>query len=354
MSQPHLVEGEEFMRSLVEIQQKLLPDLLPIMQKRYQILQYIRLMEPIGRRNLAASLGFSERVLRGEIQFLKDQNLIHVHTNGMTLTREGLLVLQQLEDFMKEVSGLKVLESKLKEKLNLSKVIVVPGDSDQSPWVKQEMGRACVACMKERLGDKNIVAVTGGTTMAAVADRMTPDVKNRELLFVPARGGLGENVENQANTICAKMAEKSAGNYRLLHVPDQLSNEAYQSLVEEPSVKEVLHLIKSSNMVIHGIGEAKTMAERRKTSPEDMKKILHDNAVAEAFGYYFNEQGEVVHKVRTMGIQLDDLQKIKDVIAVAGGRSKAKAIQAYMKQAHSSILITDEGAAMELIQESHS
>ena len=41
-------------------------------------------------------------------------------------------------------------------------------------------------------------------------------------LFVPARGGMGENVESEANTICAKMAESAMGNYRLLYVPDQL------------------------------------------------------------------------------------------------------------------------------------
>ena len=93
------------------------------------------------------------------------------------------------------------------------------------------------------------------------------------------------------------------------------------------------------------------MAERRKTSKEDMEKIKARHAVAEAFGYYFNEAGEVVHKVKTVGIQLEDLPRVEHVIAVAGGSSKAKAIQAYMKRAPHSILITDEGAARALLGE---
>ena len=213
------------------------------------------------------------------------------------------------------------------------------------------MGRACVTCIKERLNGKNIVAVTGGTTLASVAEMMTPDSKNREMLFVPARGGLGETVENQANTICAKMAERASGNYRLLHVPDQLSKEAYQSIIEEPSIKELLAILKSSSMVIHGIGDAKTMAERRKTPEKDFLKIEQGNAVAEAFGYYFDQEGEIVHKVQTVGIQLDDIDEVPNVIAVAGGASKAKAIKAYMKQGLDSVLITDEGAANELIRD---
>lgn len=339
------------MKSLIEVQKKLLPDLLQVMQKRYQILQYIRLMQPIGRRSLSTSLGLSERVLRNEVKFLKDQNLVEIHTSGMTLTKDGKVLLSVLEEMMKDVLGLTLLENTLKEKFNLNRVIVVSGDSDQSPWVKKEMGRACVTCIKERLDGKNIVAVTGGTTLAAVADMMTPDSKNRDILFVPARGGLGETAENQANSICAKMAARASGNYRLLHVPDQLSKDAYQSIIEEPSIKELLTMMKSSSMVIHGIGDAKTMAERRRTPEEDFLKIEKGNAVAEAFGYYFDQEGEVVHKVQTVGIQLDDIEEVPDVIAVAGGASKAKAINAYMKQALDSVLITDEGAANELIRD---
>ncbi|KYD32706.1 sugar-binding transcriptional regulator [Parageobacillus toebii] len=339
------------MQSLIEAQKKLLPDLLEVIQKRYRILHYISLMQPVGRRVLSNSLGISERVLRSEVQFLKEQNLLIISSVGMSLTQEGTELLHTLEDVMREVLGLKDLEAKLKQKLHIEEVIVVAGNSDLSPWVKKEMGRACVTCMKERLTNGDIVAVTGGTTLAAVAEMMTPDTKLNNILFVPARGGLGEDVKNQANTICARMAEKALGNYRLLHVPDHLSREAYESLIEEPMVKEVLELIKSCRMVVHGIGDAITMAERRKTSKEDMEKIKARHAVAEAFGYYFNEAGEVVHKVKTVGIQLEDLPRVEHVIAVAGGSSKAKAIQAYMKRAPHSILITDEGAARALLGE---
>lgn len=142
------------MNQLIQAQKKLLPDLLDVMQKRYKILQYIRLTEPIGRRSLAASLGISERILRAEVQFLKEQNLLEIKTTGMILTPEGSDLLKVLEDTMKDVLGLTHLENTLKERLNLDEVIIVSGDSDQSPWVKKEMGRAAVACMKNRFTGK--------------------------------------------------------------------------------------------------------------------------------------------------------------------------------------------------------
>ncbi|WP_096190200.1 sugar-binding transcriptional regulator [Evansella halocellulosilytica] len=340
------------MNMLLDIQKKLLPDLVDVLGMRFKVLRFIRLMEPIGRRTLANNLEMSERTLRSEVTFLKEQGLIHFSTSGMTLTEEGKNLLVQLEEVMKDVFDIRSLEEKLRHILGLKEVIIVPGDSDDVSWVKKEMGRACVSFMKKKLSENdNTIAVTGGTTIAAVAEMMIPDTDLKQAMFVPARGGLGEQVENQANTICATMARKAMGSYKLLHVPDQLSKDSYASLVEEPSIKQILQLIRSANMVVHGIGEAKTMAERRNSSVEVIQKLQNENAVAEAFGYYFDETGDIIHKVLTIGLQLEDLQDIPHIIAVSGGASKAKAIKAYMKNGPSEVLVTDEGAAKAIIAE---
>lgn len=339
------------MQSFIDIQKRLLPDLLQVLQKRYSILRYIGFMQPVGRRSLAVSLGYTERVLRGEVEFLREQNLIYTNNVGMSLTPEGKNLLEDLEGFMRELKGIDVMELELKHRLGIKKVIIVPGDSDESPMVKGELGKACAVCMKKLLSGKNIIAVTGGSTMAAVAERLSPEHTQKELLFVPARGGVGEDVQNQANTICSIMSKNTHTKHRVFYVPDQVSTEIYESLIKEPDIHDVLKLIKSASMVLHGIGDAITMAERRKTNPDVLQKLENQQAVGEAFGYYFNEQGEIVHKVLTIGLQLEDLVHIPNVIAVAGGGSKAKAIKAYLKQApESTILITDEGAARKLLK----
>ncbi|WP_368503336.1 sugar-binding transcriptional regulator [Alkalihalophilus sp. As8PL] len=338
------------MRVLLDIQQKLLPDMLDVMVKRYKILQYIRLMQPIGRRNLSSNLQMSERVLRTEVTFLKDQGLVSFATAGMTVTPAGEALFYQLEDVMKELLGLRTLEEQVEQKLGVKKVLVVAGNSDEDHWVKHELGRASISELKIKREPNDVIAVMGGTTLAAVAEMMTPDASMRDVIFVPARGGLGEKVENQANTISAELATRAGAQYRLLHVPDQLSEEAYSSLVLEPSIQDILKLIKSARVVIHGIGEANTMATRRRSKDTFMEKIEREQAVAESFGYYFNREGMIIHKQRTIGLQLDELDKDKYVISVAGGESKAEAISAYMKYRPSDVLITDESAARRLLE----
>lgn len=336
--------------SVMELQKKLIPDLFHVLQRRYNILKYIGLMEPVGRRNLAAVVGLTERVLRSEVDFLKNQELISVTKLGMGLTKQGKDILEALEDMMKDLTGISELEKSLRKKLGIEQVIIVAGDSDESPQVKKELGLACAHCMKKHLIGENIIAVTGGSTMDAVAEMLTPKLSKDPILFVPARGGFRMDVENQANMICAKMAQNTGKDYHVLYVPDQVREETYHSILKEPVIIETLSLIKSANMILHGIGDAMKMAERRKSSPEEMEMILKGNAVGEAFGYYFNEQGDIVHKVLTIGLQLEDLENTNTIIAVAGGASKGKAIQSYMKRApKKTILITDEGAAKKIL-----
>lgn len=338
------------MRNWIDLQKKLFPDLLSVIQRRYKILHFIHVLEPIGRRSLADHVQMKERIVRSEIDFLNSQALIEVTTKGMRITTTGYQVLQQLELFMSDLSGFSVLEQQIKDTLNIEHVIITPGNSDEHDWVKQELGKAAVDYLHAILKSNQTIAVTGGTSMAAVAEMMRPSNHAVGCMFVPARGGLGERVENQANTICAEMAKKAHGEYRLLYVPDPLSEETYQSIIEEPSVKDILQVIRQADIVVHGIGDAVTMAKRRKATEDVLHKIQSGNAVSEAFGYYFSDTGEVIHKVRTVGMQLEDLSKIKGVIAVAGGKSKAKAIHSYFKQGKSNVLITDEAAAKELIK----
>jgi len=339
-------------RQLVQIQKRIVPDLIEEMQTRYDILHYVRLMQPIGRRTLATSLGLTERVLRREVDFLKQQDLLEIATQGMSLTDEGRNVLRSMHSIMGELAGISDMAKALKERLGVRDVVIVPGDSDETFWVQRDMGRATVARLKRELSSDhhNTIAVTGGTTMASVAAMMSPDKEHRPMTFVPARGGLGETLELQANTVCSRMASRAQSDYHLLHIPDMVSTETFVKMIEEPSIKNVLQMIKGASIVVHGIGEAKTMAKRRRASEDLLTRLEHEQAVAEAFGYYFDRDGNIVHRVKTVGLQLADLKQVEHVIVVAGGHSKAEAINAYVKQSPDIILITDEGAAASILK----
>ncbi|MCM3631391.1 hypothetical protein M3194_29235 [Paenibacillus glycanilyticus] len=336
------------MRHIIELQQQLLPDLLDVMKKRYSILRQVMLSDLIGRRTLANSLGMTERVLRAETDFLKSQGLLEIHTSGMRISESGKQLLEQLEPFYKTLFGLSDLEEKIRRHFGLSQVVVVAGDSEESEQSKRELGRAACQVLQKVMEPSDVVAVTGGTTIAQVANQLTSQAPLKNNWFVPARGGLGESLDYQANTIASTMAKRTGANYRMLHVPDHLGDEAYASMMQEPNIRDIVEVVRSARIVVHGIGDAMVMARRRKLNPELVNAMAADGALAEAFGFYFDRNGEVVHKMQTVGLRLEDIVKTEVVIGVAGGNSKGEAIAAIMKFGHDDVLITDEAAALEI------
>ncbi|WP_274648546.1 sugar-binding transcriptional regulator [Paenibacillus humicola] len=334
------------MQSLIEIQQQLLPDLLVVMKKRYLILRQVMLSDTIGRRTLAASLDMTERVLRAETDFLKAQGLLQIDAGGMRITESGARLLEDMEPFYKTMFGLSDLEERIRSYFGLKSVTIVPGDSDTSPHTKRELGKAGSLALRRAMGKDDVVAVTGGSTLAQVAAQLSTQTPLKGNWFVPARGGLGESLDYQANTIASTMAKRTGAQYRLLHVPDHLGDEAYATLMQEPNIQEIVNVIRSARIVVHGIGDALVMARRRRADESVIRALKAEGALAESFGYYFDQNGAVVHKMPTAGLLLEDIMGTEVVIAIAGGRSKGEAIAAIMRFGHDDVLITDEAAAL--------
>jgi central glycolytic genes regulator len=338
------------MNESLKLQKKIVPELVELLERRYNILKTIYYYQPIGRRILSNELTLGERCIRNEIKFLKEEKLITIKSSGMYITPEGEEIINKLKDYLHELNGLNELENDLKKYLNVKDAIVVPGDLDKDSTVLKEIGKASSNYLKGILKDNLVIAVTGGNSVKELAESMSETNKYKNTLVLPARGGMGRGVEIQANTIAAKLANKIGANYKLLHVPDNLSSNALDTMLKEKNVFEIVDKISNSDVLIFGIGIAVEMAEKRGLSEELLQELLKNGAVGEAFGHYFNELGEIVHYTPTIGIKNQDTDTIKTLIAIAGGKSKAKAIISTEVNRSSSILITDQGAAEEIIR----
>lgn len=339
-----------------KLQNKLIPELINVVLKRNNILREIKHSESIGRRNLAEKLDVAERSIRNELDFLKGLGLIEITPSGAKLTFEGDEILDQLSDYIKMIKGISDLEAKVEKILKIPKVLIVP-TTHNPEYIKRDLGRFAAKELKkiilEMLGENDsiTVAVTGGTTMAEVANSMPPNSKQRSITVIPGRGGLGEKVDIQANTIAAKIAEKLGGKYHLLQVLDNLPESTINSLAREPQIKMVLDLLAKANILIHGVGTAMEMAMRRGLSHEEMARIKAAGAVGEAFGFYVNENGEPVYTTTSIGLKMENLaQDNLFVVAVAEGEEKARAIRAVVRPQYHDVLITDELTANELVE----
>ncbi|HEY3423318.1 MAG TPA: sugar-binding domain-containing protein [Negativicutes bacterium] len=335
------------MEKVVQLHRKIAPELITIVEDRYNILRHIQYAEPLGRRALAGMLGMGERVVRAQVDFLKNAGFIDYSALGMTVTTAGQAVLFDLAEYIRLLHGLTMLETELAARLRLKQVVIIPGDSDADIMVQRELGRAASGVLGHYLGDNMTIAVSGGSTMAQVAAAI--HMSQHTTTVVPARGGLGEQVEYQANTIAAGIANKLGGCYRLLHIPDGVSEAVVEAILSsDTNIHSVADMIKQADILVHGIGQARNMAIRRGLDETVITSLISQGATGEALGHYCTRQGEVVYVTSSVGLHLADLQEIGVVIAVAGGQEKAEAIVAVMNAGGQDILITDEAAARKI------
>lgn len=341
------------MESMIDAQNKLMPEMMDILEERYRLLKCVKMMGPIGRRALGEMTSLSERETRTMMDLLRTQHLITIAKNGATITADGQDVLETLKCMMEQSSGRLSLANRLAELLGIRAVNIVSGNCDVSTATKELIGMEAANEFTTHIGETKIVAVTGGSTVASIPNYINKMSEEKHaLLFIAARGGVGNNIGLQANVIAASFAEACGGDYRPFYYPDSLSKEAHEAFHKELAVLQMIQLYEKVDCVVHGIGNAETMATLRGTSIEYHRMLKEAKAKGEAFGYYFNRTGKTVHRIRTVGIQIEQLKRVPLLISAAGGKSKAEAILSYMATAPSqTILVTDEGAANEMLKQ---
>jgi len=334
----------------VQLMQTLAPDLLQELALRALVLERIAAMAPVGRRQLAARLGLTEREIRSAAATLKDGGFISFDASGMTLTARGEDVLPQVTEFTRALHGLSELEAQLASALNVERVCVITGDVDADESVKGEIGRAAAQRVRSLLHNGSTLAVTGGSTIAATA-RAMPTANPLRVMVVPARGGFGrQDVATQANTLAAEIAGRLGGHHRLIHLPDHMDEAAKQEMLKLPDVREVMELIQRADVILHGIGCAEENIRETKLSASQARKLLADGAVGEAFGSYFDREGNCLLESSSIGVDLARLSSQSKMIAVAAGKQKAEAIIAVLRHDRHALLVTDEAAAREMLR----
>ncbi|MGE5389813.1 MAG: sugar-binding transcriptional regulator [Deltaproteobacteria bacterium] len=338
------------MNLLFTVMERFAPEAMEIIETRYRVLRQIIHGQPVGRRQLVKALGYSERTVRGEIDLLRERGAIYTTPAGIYLTPDGEEMLREIDELIPLLFNLQSLADQVKVRFNLDEVILVPGDSFQDPLAKKDLGRAAARYLRKTLQSGSILAVTGGTTLAEMADAIGEGINLPDVLVVPARGGLGEEMEQQAGTIAAKIARAVGGQYRLLHIPDNLEENTAEILKKDMHVARMVDTIKASQFLFHGIGDAQEMASRRGLGPKAMDYLNKQRAVGEALRYYFDEKGNIVYEVPGIGLELTDLEQISRVVAVAGGSNKASAIDSVLRSGKENVLISDEGAARSIIR----
>ena len=326
----------------------LAPEMLTEAQERYEILREIHANSPVGRHLLIVQTKLSENTIRRHVEYMQRMGLLAVRPKGMVLTAKGSSLLAPLAQYFQKSSSLSDMEQKLRRYLSMEQVVVLRGDADESSQVKKNISQETAWRLLGLLKDGDVVAVGGGQIMAGVADSM-PEL-HMPLDVLPACGGLGRKVEYLPNVVAARLAEKVGGNYHIIHVPEGLSPELYQQVKRAlPQAKVMDELFPKVQILVTGINDFSDMANWQEFPADVKERLERDHAVGEGLGIFSDIHGKVLYRLYNAGITKEDIPSIPHVFIAAGGKSKGKAILAMARTGLRGTLITDEGAAKEIL-----
>ena len=333
--------------SVLDMLATLAPDLMEEMELRALVLERVAALEPIGRRALAVRLHLAEREVRSAADALRSAGILTQSAAGMELTPAGQNLVEASRVISRGRRSLSSMELALSRRLGVERVCVVRGDSDRDETVIDEIGRAAARQLRFLLQDAQVLAVSGGRTVAAAAQAITAAAP-MDVTVVPAGGGTGGGARTQANTLAEEIGARLGGSCRYLYLPEGLSSSAAEELSALPQVREALELLAGADVLLYGADDAQESAQRSGMNLIQRDMLRQRGAAGEALGFYFDRQGCVVGGW-SAGVRIQTVGHASRAALLAGGGSKAEAIVSVCRHHPHRLLVTDEGAAREIL-----
>ena len=244
------------------------------------------------------------------------------------------------------------LANRLRDTFGLADAIVVPRDDDTpkpSSRANERVAAALAAYVRRYLHPGAVVGVGWGDTVA------------RALAMLAEESLEGVTLASAAGSIQA-ISQSLAGDPKVAHhlrvVPAPLlvsSPEAARLLREEASVREVLALASTATVTLTGIGAAGAGASAVRSqvvTAEEVAGFAALGAVGDMLGEWFDASGRIVPAAtsdRRIGLGLEELRRLPNVVGVAGGREKAEAVLGAIRGRFIKVLVTDETTAEEVL-----
>ncbi|MGI6284686.1 sugar-binding transcriptional regulator [Neomoorella humiferrea] len=247
------------------------------------------------------------------------------------------------------LNSIEDLEEKISKKYALKKVYVVPVIVSYPEIIKKDVGRALFRFLEQIVKDNDIIGISWGMTMAAVAEQLER-VERTGVKIVQLNGGVGKSYfATNASTILEAFTNAFSAVPYSLPVPTIVdSPEIVNVICSDSRIRDTLELASNSRIAIYGIGKASIDSILFKTgyfTPEEYEELLNKGAVGDICSRYFNIQGEICDKYldsRTIGIPLNLLKEKEYAIAVAVGEDKVKSIIGALQGGYLNCLFTDE------------
>jgi DNA-binding transcriptional regulator LsrR (DeoR family) len=217
-----------------------------------------------------------------------------------------------------------------------------------------QLGRAAAAILADTLEASDVLGISWGRTLHSMVGQLPrlPACSVVQLVgSVPAL-----DLDLNSLELVRRLAERATGPVFPLHVPLLVESPAMaEALLRDTLAARGVGMFDSLTRAAVGIGAWAPGGStiRAALSPDDARAVDAAGGVADLCSIVLDAEGRQVRAAglpeRCLAIREDQLRRVPDVIAIAGGAGKVPAIRAALRSGLVHRLVTNEEAARLLL-----
>jgi DNA-binding transcriptional regulator LsrR (DeoR family) len=265
--------------------------------------------------------------------------------------KEGLVRISIEGDIIECI----LLGEKMRARFGLEFCEVCP-DLDNEPLPVQTLSLAGGRFLRLAFeaGEDKVIGFGHGRTLAACVS-MLPRMNVRDLKLVSLLGGLTRRYSTTPFDVIHRLAERTGAETYVLPLPFYANSvEDRAVFLEQRGIDAIMRMGIDATLRVVGIGSMESDAFILSTGiieQHEFDAAVRSGGTGEILGHIFSLDGKLIENdisARTLSMSAADIGKQKTV-AIAGGRTKVKAIQAVLASGLVHGIIIDERTAKGLI-----
>lgn len=295
--------------------------------------------EEISQADIAERLGISRSTVSRMIKEARERGIVEIKIN-------------------RPVNRSAQLEKDLKNRFSLKAARVLDEDGLSYEDTIQHLGTTAAQYLTEQLYEGATMAIGWGFAVSQVV-RVMKKPGHFSVDVVQMVGSAGKvGPERDGLELARHLAEVLGGRCLYVAAPIivQTANVA-EALFQDPAIKHTLDVAERSDFAVVGIGSVSsthsTIVESGYITDKDLQDLLENGAVGDICNQWFCADGKTckteINK-RTVGLGLERLKSIQNVIGVAAGSIKVEAILGALNGKLINILVTDRQTAESVLR----
>ena len=267
------------------------------------------------------------------------------------------IVKIEIED-TENLTAMMKLETALCEKFSLSSAVVTDTVDNSKDVINSSIAKAGASLISRLIKSDMKISVSWGETINLMTKKLPYDSSVKNIEVVTLLGGAATTGASvQPGMVAGALLDHYEGKGYVLNAPFVCQSElSCSSFKSESNYISISEKWLESDLYLVGIGEMPSLNDdywaKDCYSQDTIKQIISCGAVGDICGSYFDRDGCKCCKdvdIRRLGIDINDLKKRKNVIALAGGENKIVSINASLKGHFIDTLVTDKNTAISLL-----